>query len=168
MRIIKRRVEVQAMIKPKPIEKRVRYMKRKVKDREILDTRLRISDMVITDEFVLAEHWDTGKTIAEKLLYNPGSALLVKKGKKIIGVVNEYNILQAIADGRIEVKLRAEDLMTKEIMEVREDAALEDILPELYQRRPYAVIVTDTEGKFKGYFSPKDSELAAARLKIYE
>jgi predicted transcriptional regulator len=136
--------------------------------RDIMDGKLQVNDMVISDEYVLAEKDSDGKKVSELLLEHKEDALLIKEGDKIVGIVNVYSILKAIADGKIELGLKAKDLMDTEILEVKENDTLEEVLPEMYEKQPQAVIVTDEEGNFVGYFSPKDCKLASMKLNFFE
>lgn len=128
------------------------------------DGKLRVIDMVISDEFILADSKTSGKKISKMILDHKGTAILIKKGKKVIGLVNEYSLLEAIASGKVKIELNADSLINPEIMEVHERDALEDILPEMYSKQPEAVVVVDDKGHFKGYFSPNDCKLATIKL----
>jgi predicted transcriptional regulator len=148
---------------------KVREIKRRViykKPREAIEGKLQVGDMVITDEFVIVNPNDTARALATQLINNPKNALLVKSGEKIEGIVTESSIIKAIADGRITVNVGVQDLMTDDFIEVNNDAALEDVLPEMDDCKPLSVVVVDGKGKFMGYFSPKDCEYATKRLKI--
>jgi predicted transcriptional regulator len=144
-----------------------REIKRKViykQPREAIEGKLQVGDMVITDEFIIVGPADTAQTLAKKLIDNPKSALLVKSGDKITGIVTEESIIKAIADGRIPVSVPPQELMTEDLVEVNDDAALEDVIPDLETCKGMSVIVVDKEGRFRGYFSPKDCEYAVKRL----
>jgi hypothetical protein len=54
--------------------------------------------------------------------------------------------------------------MNQDIMEVDYNALLDKVVPKVTERDPYAVVVTDKDGTFKGYFSPKDYQEALARI----
>ena len=136
--------------------------------RDIIDGKLQVNDMVISDEYVLAEMDSDGRTISKLLIENKEEALLIKEGDKVVGIVSVHSILRAIADGKVEVDLKAKDLMNTDILEVNENDALEDVLPEMYEKQPRAVVVIDENGKFVGYFSPKDCKLASIKLNFFE
>ena len=148
------------MAPKREITRRVIYKK----PRESIEGKLQVGDMVITDEFAIVGPADTGQTLAKKLIDNPSTALLVKSGDKITGIVTEQSMIRAIADGRIQVNVPPQELMTEDIVEVNDDAALEDVVPELNECKAQSVIVVDKNGKFRGFFSPKDCELAIKRL----
>jgi len=136
--------------------------------KELVDGKLRVNDMEISDEYVLAEKDSDGRELSSQLLENRGDALLIKDGDKVVGLVTERSILKALAEGRIKIDLKAKDLMTSDILEVREDDALEDVLPAMYDKQPEAVVVIDRDGKFVGYFSPNDCKLASIKLNFYD
>lgn len=152
------------MAQVKEIKRRVIYKK----PREAIEGMLQVGDMVITDEFEIVNPGDSAQSIAVKLANNPKNALLVKSGDKIQGIITETSIIRAIADGKIPVNITPNELMTEDLIEVNDDAALEDVLPEMNECKPQSVIVVDSSGRFKGYFSPKDCELAMKRLKIQQ
>ena len=135
---------------------------------DIVDGKLRVNDMEISDEFVLAEKKAGGEELAKLLLENWEDALLIKDNGKVVGLVTQRSILKAIADGKIKVDLNAGELMTKDILEVKGEDTLENVLPAMYEKQPEAVVVTDQNGEFVGYFSPKDCKLASIKLNFFE
>jgi predicted transcriptional regulator len=148
---------------------KVREIQRKViykKPRESIEGKLQVGDMVITDEFNIVGPNETAQSLAIKLVNNPNTALLVKHGDKIAGIINEQSIIKAIAEGRIPVNVGIKELMTENIVEINDDAALEDVLPDLNSCEWTSAIVVDQKGSFRGYFSPKDCELASKRIKM--
>ena len=149
---------------------KVREIQRKViykKPRESIEGKLQVGDMVITDEFQIVGPNETAQSLAQKLINNPNTALLYKSGEKVSGIINETSIIKAIAEGRIPVSVRPQELMSDDLVEVNNDAALEDVLPELNACNAKNIIVVDEQGSFKGYFSQKDCEYATKRLKVH-
>jgi predicted transcriptional regulator len=151
-----------------PYEKAPKKEPKSKSPREIMDGKLKVNDMVISDEYVLAEKGSDGKELSKLLLEHKEDALLIKDGGKVVGLVTQRSILKAIAEGRIKVDLKANDLMTADILEVKEDDTLEEVLPAMYEKQPEAVIVIDKKGQFVGYFSPKDCKLASIKLNFFE
>jgi len=135
---------------------------------DIIGGRLHVNDMEISDEYVLADKDSDGKELSRLLIENKGDALLIKDGDKVVGIVTEHSLLKAIAEGKIKVDLPASELMAGDIMEVKATDTLEEILPVMYQKQPQAVVVTDADGNFVGYFSPNDCKLASVKLNFYE
>ena len=152
------------MVKGLRLERVVRIKKRS----DTSKGGLKVNDMIISDEFILAKHTTSSQDLIKQVVEHPGEALLIKKGEKVIGVVTEHTILSAILKDNVELPLPSSALMSRAIVEVNENDTLEDILPELRKTQPSAVIVTDDEGNFKGYFSRTDWELASTRLKFYK
>lgn len=127
--------------------------------------KLRVSDLIITDEFTVVPITATGKTAAEKLMEIPrGVVIVVNEDKKAEGVITAREFLKCIVEGNNPVKLGVTRLMNKDIMEIKYHTALDNVVPKVRERDPYAVIVVDKEGKLKGYFSPKDYQEALARI----
>ncbi len=127
--------------------------------------KLRISDLVVTDEFMVVPTTSSGKTAAEKLMEIPrGVVIVVNENKTAEGVVTAREILKSIVEGNNPVKVSVTKLMNKDIMEVKYSALLDNIVPKVREKDPYAVIVVDKERRLKGYFSPKDYKEALARI----
>ena len=49
-----------------------------------------------------------------------------------------------------------------DVMEVGHDDIVSEIVEAMNERRPHAVVATDDEGNFTGYFSPNDYRQAMA------
>ena len=126
---------------------------------------LRVSDLVITDEFRTVSKNATGKEAAAMLMKIPhGIVLVVDKNNRPEGVITAREFLSKIIDGENPVDLSAAGIMNTDIMEIKYNALLDKVVPKVTENDPYAVIVTDKDGKFKGYFSPKDYQEALARI----
>ena len=126
---------------------------------------LKVSDLVIDDEFEMVPVTATGKQAAEKLLDIPrGVVIVVNADKKPEGVITAREFLSVIVDGNNPVKMSVRKLMNTDIMEIPYSGLLDKIVPKVRERDPYAVIVVDKEGRLKGYFSPKDYQEALARI----
>ena len=65
----------------------MRIMKRQ----DIIDGKLRVNDMVITDEFILANNNEPLQAIVEKLLRNPGDALLIAEACRRLNSQNLHD-----------------------------------------------------------------------------
>ena len=89
---------------------------------------------------------------------------VVNDEKKAEGVVTAREILKSIVEGNNPVKVSVSNLMNTDIMEVKITSLLDDIVPKVRKRDPYAVVVVDKSGRLKGYFSPKDYQEALARI----
>lgn len=140
-------------------------VEKKVKKKSVKTGGLRVSDLVIDDEFQLVPVTANGKSAAEKLMEIPrGVVIVVNSEKKPEGVLTAREFLSIIVDGNNPVKISVKKFMNKDIMEIPYSAYLDDIVPKVRDRDPYAVIVVDKEGRLKGYFSPKDYQEALARI----
>jgi predicted transcriptional regulator len=159
---------VGGLLQPQPPAPPTREVRDVADVKALVEGKLKVSDMVITDEFILGKPGESAQAVCKKLIEHPRDALLIEKDNKILGIINVWTIIQAIAGGNVKLEARARELMVRDIMEVPENALLEELLPKLYKRQPAAVVVTDKSGKFKGYFSPEDCRIASMRLKIYE
>lgn len=126
---------------------------------------LKISDLVITDEFKTIEFDASGKSAAQKLMGIPRCVVLVvDKAGKAKGVITAREFLKKIIEGVNPVNVPVNQIMNQDIMEVDYNALLDKVVPKVTERDPYAVVVTDKDGTFKGYFSPKDYQEALARI----
>lgn len=141
--------------KKKPKAKRVEGDKRQ----------FRVSDLEITDEFKTIVNSADGKEAAQVLMKIPhGIVLVVESNNKPVGVITAREFLTKIINGENPVDLKVTSLMNTDIMEIKYNALLDSVVPKITENDPYAVIVTDNKGEFKGYFSPKDYQEALARI----
>lgn len=145
--------------------KKVRTRKKAiVRDNSRKDA-LRVSDLDITDEFKTISNKANGKGAAEVLMNIPhGIVFVVGTDNRPEGVITAREFLTKIIAGEDPVNINVSSLMNKDIMEIKYNALLDVIVPKVTEHDPYAVIVTDENGDFKGYFSPKDYQEALARI----
>ncbi len=130
---------------------------------------MKVNDLVITDEFKMINVNSSGKEAAAQLMQIPrGVVLVTDDANAIKGVLTAREFLESIVKGENPTDCTTEALMNTDIMEISYDAEIMDVVPEVTKRDPYAVVVTDGEGNFKGYFSPKDYQEALARIKPRE
>jgi predicted transcriptional regulator len=151
-------MEKNKVTKKKPVAKKTEEDKKK----------LRVSDLEITDEFKTISNSAYGKAAAEVLMKIPhGIVLVVDDGNKPEGVITAREFLTKIIEGVNPVNLEVKSFMNTDIMEIKYNALLDTVVPKVTEMDPYAVIVTDKKGNFKGYFSPKDYQEALARINYY-
>jgi predicted transcriptional regulator len=151
------------MVKKKAVKKIV--AKKPITKEEPSGKSLRVSDLVITDEFRTVSKDSDGKEAASMLMKIPhGIVLVVDSNQKPEGVITAREFLSKIISGENPVDLNAAALMNTDIMEIKYNALLDKVVPKVTENDPYAVIVTDKDGDFKGYFSPKDYQEALARI----
>jgi predicted transcriptional regulator len=126
---------------------------------------LRVSDLTITDEFKTIIDSADGRAAAEELMKIPrGIVLVVDDNNKPCGVITAREFLTKIVDGDNPTQMSVDNLMNTDIMEIKFSALLDNVVPKVTERDPYAVVVTDKEGNLKGYFSPKDYQEALAKI----
>ena len=126
---------------------------------------MKVSDLIITDEFKTISNKADGKEAAQELMGIPRGVVLVINGdQKPQGVITAREFLKSIVEGENPTTMSVGDLMNKDIMGIQYSAKLDSVVPEVTKNDPYAVVVVDDEGKFKGYFSPKDYQEALARI----
>ncbi len=126
---------------------------------------LRVSDLTITDEFKTIVDTSDGRAAAEELMKIPrGIVLVVDEENKPCGVITAREFLTMIVKGDNPTAMSVNSLMNTDIMEIKYSALLDNVVPKVTERDPYAVVVTDKEGNLKGYFSPKDYQEALAKI----
>jgi predicted transcriptional regulator len=149
----------------KEASKKVKKKKPVAKENEDTSRQLRVSDLEITDEFKTIGNSADGKAAAQVLMKIPhGVVLVVGDENKPEGVITAREFLTKIIEGTNPVDLEVTSLMNTDIMEIKHNALLDMVVPKVTENDPYAVIVTDKDGEFKGYFSPKDYQEALARI----
>lgn len=116
-----------------------------------------IKEFDITDEFTSVMKDIQCKDLSKKLLEVPrGAIFLVDENGTPVGAVTAREFLIATAKGMNLQEKSGEDLMNTNIMEIGENDNISEVLLKISKYAPYAVVVKDTDGKFLGYFSPKD------------
>jgi len=116
-----------------------------------------IREFDITDEFTAVEKTTPCRDLAKKLLEVPrGAIFLMDENGTPVGAVTAREFLIATAKGMEVQDKTAEDLMNTNIMEIGVEDNISEVLLKISKYAPYAVVVKDSDGKFVGYFSPKD------------
>jgi CBS-domain-containing membrane protein len=67
-------------------------------------------------------------------------------------------------EGMDLMEMKAEDIMNTNIMEIGASDPLLDVIHRISKYAPYAIVVKDIDGVFKGYFSPNDYREALKRM----
>ena len=126
---------------------------------------LTVGDLEITDEFKIIDVESSGKEAAKKLMGIPrGVVLVIDTEDKPAGVITAREFLIKIVNGDNPTGMKVNKIMNTNILQLEESMLLDDAVPEVTTKDPYAVVVTDKGGKFKGYFSPMDYQEALARI----
>lgn len=116
-----------------------------------------IREFDITDEFTALPKTTPSSDLARKLLEVPrGAVFLLDENGTPVGAVTAREFLITTSKGVEVLDKTAEDLMNTNIMEIGIDDNVSEVLDKISKFIPYAVVVKDNEGKFVGYFSPKD------------
>ena len=140
-------------------------MAEKVVKKKKKKNEMKVSDLIITDEFKTISLESNGKEAAEELMGIPrGVVLVINENEEPKGVITAREFLKMIVDGQNPVEINVGELMNEDIMPIELKSKLDDVVPQVTKRDPYAVVVVDDDGKFKGYFSPKDYQEALARI----
>ena len=80
-------------------------------------------------------------------------SLPVCEGRKVIGVVTDRDIaVRAVAEGR-DLTTRVAEIMSKQVVTVREDADLKDAERIMHDRQLRRLPVVDAQGELVGYLA---------------
>lgn len=119
-----------------------------------------IGQMSITDEYELIPVKTKMKKILDVLREDPSTAVILhdnnKKNMKIMGVVTVEEIDAAVDGGANPKKMKIEDVMLTNILEVPSDVPVSRAVEVIQEKGPDAVIVRHRDGDFAGYFSVSD------------
>ncbi|MFQ5779963.1 MAG: HPP family protein [Nitrospiria bacterium] len=85
-----------------------------------------------------------------------GSVPIVDDGKKLVGLVSEFDLLTAIMGGKELEEVTAEAIMTKDPVSVLEYAAAVDVIELLQEKHLIRVPVVDKKGVLVGIVSRRD------------
>ena len=126
-----------------------------------------MADMSITDEHIVVATKTKVSDICQELSKNPEHAILVKRGKEILGVVTARDIFAKMAEGLNATKVKVDKIMRTNILAVQGKTPLSKGLDIMSSTSPDAVIVIDESGDFLGYFSVRDYREATRRLEAH-
>ena len=126
-----------------------------------------VADMSITDEHIVVATKTKVSDICQELSKNPEHAILVKKGRDILGVVTARDIFAKMAEGLNATKVKVDKIMRTNILAVQGNTPLSKGLDIMSSNTPDAIIVIDGEGDFMGYFSVRDYREATRRLEAH-
>ena len=129
-----------------------------------------VADMSIADEHIVVEPKTTVSKIAADLANNPRNAILVKKkgSGTIHGVVTSRDIFNKMSEGQNATKLKLEKLMRTNILTFQDNTPLSIALEQMSKQVPDAIVITNSEGQFSGYFSAEDYRDATRRLESHQ
>jgi len=98
-----------------------------------------------------------GRDVALQLLSGMYSGLpVVDADGRVAGVVTEFDLLKAIREGKDLQTLKAEDVMSKPAVCVKEDDALEDVIAKMTDHHIIRVPVVKEDGRLVGVIARAD------------
>jgi CBS domain-containing protein len=98
-----------------------------------------------------------GRDLALQLLSGMYSGLPVVDPKgKVVGVVTEFDLLQAIHEGKDLQTTKAEELMTKPVVCVQEDEEIDAVIGKMTERNIIRLPVVGEDGKLVGVIARSD------------
>ena len=127
-----------------------------------------VSDMSITDEHIVVQSKTRISEVCKELAVNPDNAVLVKKGSEILGVVTARSIFQTMSEGVNATKIKVDKIMKKNILSIAGDTPLSSGLEMMSKVNPDAIIITDSDNEFMGYFSARDYREATRKLEAHQ
>jgi predicted transcriptional regulator len=124
-----------------------------------------ISDLVLTDEHATVGVDDSVVEGTKRLIDLPGGVLIVLgEDDSVKGVLGTKQILSAVAKGRDLSSSTCGEYMELDVMQVKMDEKISDVVPVINERKPQAVVAVDEDGAFSGYFSPNDYRQAMSKI----
>ena len=98
-----------------------------------------------------------GRDLALQLLSGMYSGLPVIDGKgKVLGVVTEFDLLNAIRNGRDLQTIKAEEIMTQPAICAREDEDLDGVIAKMTEKNIIRLPVVGEDGKLVGVIARAD------------
>ncbi len=126
---------------------------------------LTIDNFTITDEFISVPKSIPCTDLAKKLMEVPKGVIFTLDDRGIpVGAVTAREFLIATMEAKDLLVMTAEDMMNTNIMEIGMNDTISDVIHRITKFAPYAIVVKDGNGVFRGYFSPNDYREALKRL----
>lgn len=85
-----------------------------------------------------------------------GSVPIIDKGKRLVGIISEFDLLKAITSGKELEKVTAEEIMTVSPICVTEETLSEEIIQLLQEKHLIRVPVVDKNGTLVGVVARRD------------
>lgn len=85
-----------------------------------------------------------------------GSIPIIDKEKTLIGIVSEYDILNALKKGMDLRETLAFEVMTREVISIKEGAAIMEVINLLQSDHFIRLPVVDAQGKLVGILARRD------------
>ncbi|MDC3291172.1 CBS domain-containing protein [Euryarchaeota archaeon] len=126
---------------------------------------VKVSDLILTDEHEVVEMDASIADAASKLLaLERGILIVLGEDNMVKGIVTPNQVLSAISGGGDSNDMTVGEYMDADVMEVGQNDNIDDIIVQMNERKPHAVVAVDSDGKFAGYFSPNDYREALAHI----
>jgi CBS domain-containing protein len=127
---------------------------------------LRVADLMEDAVVTCAPHTD-GLTLAHVMTERGfGSLPVIHEDKTLVGLVSEYDLLQAIIEGRDPRKITAAELMTEKVLSVTEQTPLLD-LANLFQDRYVTRVPVVKDRKLVGLVARRDLLYGYSKARQY-
>ncbi|MFQ5589388.1 MAG: HPP family protein [Nitrospiria bacterium] len=94
-----------------------------------------------------------------------GSLPIVDRSNKLVGIISEFDLLNAIISGKELKEVSAQDVMTSQPISVFDYTPLEEVIHVLQSKRLIRVPVTNKQGKLVGVVSRTDILLGYLKSK---
>ena len=118
---------------------------------------LRVSDLVINDEHITVSIDENLKAASRKMLAAKVSiALVLDSEQRVVGILRSNDILDRVLEGLAPDKTPVSAVMIRDFIKIKCDEDLSKLAPKLRKTEQKHMVVVDTSGKYKGYFSLND------------
>jgi CBS domain-containing protein len=98
-----------------------------------------------------------GRDLALQLLSGMYSGLpVVDSKRKVIGVVTEFDLLQAIHEGRDLQTTKAEEIMSKPVICAQEDEEIDSVIAKMTEKNIIRLPIVGDDGKLVGVIARAD------------
>ena len=120
-----------------------------------------VADLKLDDEHMTVGLDDTLQEAAKRLLTISGGIVVVlDDDQQVKGVLGQRQLIKALSQGVDASADQCHQHMEMDFMQVSLSDGLKNVLAEIQQRSPQAVVAVDENSEFVGYFSPSDYQEA--------
>ena len=98
----------------------------------------------------------SGEMIASLLMEGFGSVPIIDRDNRLLGIVSEFDLLNAISRGKSLAKVNAEDIMTSSPISVTNDTDILSVIEVLQNNHLIRVPVVNATGKLTGILARRD------------
>ena len=116
-----------------------------------------VADLTLDDEHMTVGLDDTLQEAAKRLLTISGGIVVVlDDDQQVKGVLGQRQLIKALSQGVDASTDQCHQHMEMDFMQVSLSDGLKNVLAEIQQRSPQAVVAVDENSEFVGYFYPSD------------